>query len=262
MLPIVMHHGLFGFDYLKIGPVRVTNFTGIDRAFSEKGHPVFLTRVHPCAGVERRARELKTAILQNLSVIGREKSQVIIFAHSMGGLDARHMITHLGMADQIAALVTISTPHRGSAYADWCAIHLGKNLRGYRLLNNLGLDIQAALDLTTESCARFNEKTPDMPGVKYYSVSCAREFRKITPTFYHAWRIINEAEGPNDGLVSVTSAMWGEHLATWPADHLHAINKRLVPEFKNKTGDITPYYLNVLQTLKEKEPQMNTDEHR
>ncbi len=249
MLPIVLHHGLFGFDFVKLGPLRVTNFTGVDRAFAERGHPVFFTRVHPCAGVERRARELKTAILQNLSVIGREKSKVIIFAHSMGGLDARHMITHLGMADQVAALVTISTPHRGSPYANWCATNLGKKLRGYQLMKNLGLDIQAVLDLTIESCAIFNERTPDAPEVKYFSISCAREFRKITPTFYHAWHVIHDREGPNDGLVSVKSAHWGTHLKTWAADHLHAINKRLVPEFKNKTGDITPYYLDTLDVL-------------
>ena len=52
--------------------------------------------------------------------MGREKDRVVIIAHSMGGLDARYMISRLGMDDRVTALVTITTPHRGSPYADWC----------------------------------------------------------------------------------------------------------------------------------------------
>ncbi len=247
--PIVLHHGFFGFAQLRLGPIRIANFAGIDRAFCDRGHPIIQTRVHPSASIARRAAQLKNIIQSNLAAMNRSDSRVIIFAHSMGGLDARHMITHLGMADRVAALVTISTPHRGSPYADWCALNLGKKLGGYRVLKNLGLDIQAVLDLTTDSCSRFNDITPDAPGVNYFSISCSREWRKVPPTFYHSYRVIEQAEGANDGLVSVQSAHWGQHLATWPCDHLHAINKRFIPEFKEKTGDIVPYYLKVLDRL-------------
>ena len=44
---------------------------------------------------------------------------VNLIAHSMGGLDARYLISRLGMADQVRSLTTISTPHRGSFMADW-----------------------------------------------------------------------------------------------------------------------------------------------
>jgi triacylglycerol lipase len=245
-LPIVLHHGLLGFDHFRIGPVRFSNFAGIDRAFVERGHPIIETQVHPSASIARRAMQLKGIILENLSAMGRADSRVIVFAHSMGGLDARYMIAKLGMEQRVAALVTISTPHWGSPYADWCAINLGKKLGGYRLLKNLGLDIEAVLDLTTDSCRRFNETTPDVAGVNYFSVSCARERRKVPPTFYHSHKIVALAEGENDGLVSVKSAQCGEHLGTWRCDHLHAINKRFIPEFKEKTGDIVPYYVKVL----------------
>ena len=62
-------------------------------------------------------------------------------------------------------------------------------------------------------------------------------------------RIVHGAEGENDGLVSITSAQWGQHLATWPADHWHTINHRMVVEIKQPTGDITPYYLKILDQL-------------
>jgi hypothetical protein len=50
-------------------------------------------------------------------------------------------------------------------------------------------------------------------------------------------------------LVSVSSATWGRHLETWPADHLHLVNKRLMPEIRNPTGDIVPYYLRALDQV-------------
>jgi len=47
----------------------------------------------------------------------------------------------------------------------------------------------------------------------------------------------------------VKSAQWGEHLETWPADHLHVLNKRLVLELKDPTGDMTPRYMKLLDHL-------------
>jgi len=64
-------------------------------------------------------------------------------------------------------------------------------------------------------------------------------------------RVIQRLLGIEDGLVSVASAQWGNHLETWPADHLHVINKRLVLEFKNPTGNMTPRYMKVLDKLVE-----------
>ena len=57
------------------------------------------------------------AELAVLEETGARKLNLI--AQSMGGLDARFAISRLGMADRIATLVTVSTPHRGSAIADW-----------------------------------------------------------------------------------------------------------------------------------------------
>ncbi len=53
-----------------------------------------------------------------------------------------------------------------------------------------------------------------------------------------AYRIVYDAEGDNDSLVSTTSSVWGRHLGVWPADHFHTINKRWVIELKDPTGDI------------------------
>src|SRR3954470_21097185 len=150
-IPILLHHGLFGYDELRFGPLRVRYFPGIDRALTDRGHPIFVSRVSPTAGVATRARHLKTLLTTYLEQMPRENRRVIIVAHSLGGLDARYLISHLGMNDQVAALLTITTPHRGSPYADWCLRNLGKRLRGLQLARLLKLDINALPDLTTES---------------------------------------------------------------------------------------------------------------
>lgn len=260
MIPIVLQHGLFGFGEIQVGSLKWSYFQRIDRALAERGHPLINSCVHPTGSIERRASQLKQNILRQLATIGREMDRVIILAHSMGGLDARYMISKLGMAERVAALLTISTPHRGSPYADWCLRHLGQRLGAVKLINLLNLDMRAVSDLTTESCARFNPEVPDCPTVKYFSISAARPWNRVPAFLLHSYQIVRDAEGDNDGIVSVRSAQWGQHLETWPADHLHVINKRLVPEIKDPTGDIVPYYLRALDRVLEQE-NGTTDAH-
>jgi triacylglycerol lipase len=153
------------------------------------------------------------------------------------------------MDDRVKALVTITSPHRGSPYANWCLRNLGQRLGGLRLMNFLGWDVRAISDLTTANCATFNEQVLDAPGVRYLSVSAARPWHRVPAFAVHAHKIVYDAEGDNDSLVSVRSSTWAEHLGTWPADHFHTINKRLVVEIKNPTGDIVPYYMNTLDEV-------------
>jgi triacylglycerol lipase len=249
MLPIVLHHGLMGFTNVGIGKLRLAYFQGIDRAIQDRGHPIIIPSVHPTSSIAMRARQLKTHILRELKKLGKTDQKVIIIGHSMGGLDARYMISKLGMEDRVAALMTVCTPHRGSPYADWCLLNLGKRLGGLRLMKILNLDIQALSDLTTANCSEFNEKIADAPGVKYFSVSGARPWTKVPPFAMHAWRVITAAEGANDSLVSVTSSKWGEHLGVWPCDHWHSINHKFIVELKNGTGNIAPYYLKALDQV-------------
>eukprot|EP01126_Amoeba_proteus_P014284 TRINITY_DN16234_c0_g1_i10.p1 TRINITY_DN16234_c0_g1~~TRINITY_DN16234_c0_g1_i10.p1 ORF type:complete len:104 (+),score=13.15 TRINITY_DN16234_c0_g1_i10:92-403(+) len=69
---------------------------------------------------------------------------------------------------------------------------------------------------------QFNPKTPNSENVKYYSLAGSIEFPP-----YHMFsfpsRIISASEGPNDGLVSIKSAQWGNFLGIVELDHAEQI---------------------------------------
>jgi triacylglycerol lipase len=243
-----------GFPNLRVGPLQLGYYHGIDRVLAERGHPVVVTRVHPTASVATRARQLKEIILRQLDVLGREK--IILIGHSMGGLDARYMISRLGMKRHVSALLTVTAPHRGSPFADWCMRHLGERLGGFGIARTFGLDVEGVRDLTTQSCKQFNEEVIDSPAVKYFSVSASRPWHRVPAFAIHAHRVVYDAEGENDGLVSVNSSTWGKHLGVWPADHWHTINHRLVLELKDPTGDIVPFYLDAIDRMREEGVEM------
>src|SRR5437763_959212 len=112
--PIVLAHGLMGFDAVRVGGFRVRGYyPGIEESFRAAGNRVFGARVHPTAGIAQRAAELRELIDH-----ASPQEPVHLLAHSMGGLDARYMISRLDMADRVLSLTTIGTPHRGSPIAD------------------------------------------------------------------------------------------------------------------------------------------------
>jgi triacylglycerol lipase len=250
MLPIALCHGLFGYDQLTFGPMRHHYWRGIDRALARLGHPVIVTRVSPAGGIVRRAAELKASLLRHLdriSVGGRQK--LIVVGHSMGGLDLRYLVSHLGFADRVAAVLTVCTPHRGSPFADYAIRNLDDRLRVLRFIRAMNIDIDAVKDLTTTSCKAFNEQVRDVPGLPYYSISACRTRSRMAPWGLLSHEIIRRREGENDGLVSVASARWGTHLGTWAADHWHSINRRLPELGRTPTGDIAPYYVRAIQQV-------------
>ena len=80
-------------------------------------------------------------------------------------------------------------------------------------------------------------------------VTAARALLEVSPLLFQPYRVVDASEGPNDGLVSIASARWGQHLETWPVDHFHILNRRLLIEWKTRTGDVRPYYAALLDRL-------------
>jgi triacylglycerol lipase len=242
--PIVLVHGLLGFDRLCIGPwMRVDYFHAVPGALREAGNVVVRARLSPTGGVARRAEQLR-ATIEGFSA----SEPVHILAHSMGGMDARYLISRLGMADRVLSLTTLGTPHRGSPFADWARPRLLRLVAP--VFDHLGLAREAFDDVTVESCRAFNEQTPNVPGVRYFSVAGQIPHGQLRATWRLSQRVIHRAEGPNDGMVSVTSASWGESSEVWDGDHMSLVNWPR-PFVAHESNDRLPRYSRLLGRLRD-----------
>ncbi|KAH9171639.1 alpha/beta-hydrolase [Lactarius sanguifluus] len=255
--PIVLCHGLYGFDVRGPPSLRMqywSSILGILRKIV--GAEVIVTAVPGTGSIASRAEQLDRFLQAKAPGRG-----INFMAHSMGGLDCRHLITHLKPVEYAPlSLTTIATPHRGSPFMDWCKDYLGLGRRRpehdeerstmttidaidaaeqvrsqTRSLSSLpssfttfllGLfDSPAYANLTTSYLTEtFNPRTPDDPRVRYFSIAG----RMTTPNIWHPlWFpkvVLDSVAGVdtagNDGLVSVDSARWGEFLGTLEgADH-------------------------------------------
>jgi triacylglycerol lipase len=242
--PVVLVHGLLGFDRLKLAGWTIASyFCDLPENFTAAGNRVPLARLSPTDGIAQRAAELK-AFLDKES----PGEPVHLFAHSMGGLDSRYMISRLEMASRVLTLTSIATPHRGSSFADWGVSRFGRVAKPLGQL--LDIPMQAFYDLTTTNCRAFNEQVPDAPRVRYFSVAGRHEGSWRAPEWKLSHAIVSRAEGPNDGMVSMTSATYGEDCQVWPGDHISLINWRHpVHQYFGQHPDRTPQYASLLQRL-------------
>lgn len=240
--PLVLAHGLFGFAELKLAgsylpPIHY--WRGIKDALLANGAEVITATVPPSGSIEERAAKLREHILADSK--GRP---VNIVAHSMGGLDARYMISksrHKRTLAQeqrkependinVRALVTVATPHHGSAYADFLFDQIGPdNLPTLYSAwqSTTGLGTGAFSQLTRKYMTEeFNPRTKDDPNVRYFSYGAAlKQKPPLLSPFRGSYGVILKEEGPNDGLVSVDSARWGEYKGTLEGvSHLDLIN--------------------------------------
>jgi triacylglycerol lipase len=206
--PIVLAHGVLGFDQIELGGKRHSYFAGVPERLRGMGIEVHRPVVPPVASVASRAEKLAEAI----RALPAKKVNVI--AHSMGGLDARYAIARLGLADQVASLTTIGTPHLGTPLADLSMILLGR-LRG--LFKRFSFE--AFQDLTSERMSAFNREVADSPGVAYASVVGCSDRADMHPLLWVGHLYLNECAGANDGVVPASSQRWGEVVQEVQADH-------------------------------------------
>jgi triacylglycerol lipase len=55
--------------------------------------------------------------------------------------------------------------------------------------------------------------------VRYFSYPAEVSHARVSPVLRRAWNILWPVEGPNDGMVSLASARWGEVLGILHVDH-------------------------------------------
>ncbi len=225
--PIILAHGIARFDFLlqrfsrdlagfgiNLGLANdgLHYFKGIARHLRDNGFDVYQSSVSFAAGVERRAADLKLEIDTALA-LRPGQTKVHIIGHSMGGLDARHMIVGHGMAEKVASLTTIGTPHLGTSFADWGLAHQGDVV--IDVVSKI-IDLGGFSDLTTDACRGFNESAQESEAsnsVVYQAYAGTQPRKQVFAPLKPAWQIISDVEGDNDGLVPASSQLWQDRLS-------------------------------------------------
>jgi len=209
--PIVLVHGA-GFKDKNMG----INYWGrIPRTLQARGAKVFYGNTDGWGTIESNAAMLKKTIEKVLAKTSSAKVNII--AHSKGGLEARYMISSLGMAGKVASVTMIATPHHGSAMASDFTGFRGITKRISALFVNAIRWIwgdrrpdfyNASKQMTPAKMRDFNASNPDAAGVYYQSYAGAVSAPASDLILALPSNSISKREGENDGIVSVASAKW------------------------------------------------------
>lgn len=262
--PLLMVHGMGFRDN------RVIGYWGrIPKALEKCGAEVFFGGQDSNGSIEGNAAQLKKTIEAVLRQTGAEKVNII--AHSKGGLEARYLISTMGMADKVASLTTISTPHNGSVTVDRLMdivpqplVKLGCGVTDlwFRILGDKSPDTYSAVNsFKTNSADIFNIKNPDSPDGYYQS--CAFAMKKPTSDIFMSWTwlAVNRFEGENDGLLAPRAAKWTNFMGTFYGSdgrgisHCDEVDMRRAAFSKKKDGaeadidDITEFYSDIVRGL-------------
>ncbi|MGL4436196.1 MAG: esterase/lipase family protein [Giesbergeria sp.] len=263
--PIVLVHGLFGFD----SALGVDYFYGIPEALRRDGAKVYVAQVSAANSTEVRGEQLLAQVKNILAITGAPKVNLI--GHSHGGPTTRYVA---GVAPQLVASVTsVGGVNRGSRVADIVrgvapagsvsesvANAAAKALVTLINLASGGSSLPqtptAALDsLTTAGSAKFNQRFPAgvptsgcgngaelVNGVRYYSWTGTKTLTNLLDVSDAPLAVLGLVFGEsNDGLVSACSSRLGKHLGDYSQNHLDEVNQVLGLRDWFATDPVTVY---------------------
>ena len=221
----------------------------------------FAPNIVPYAKIETRAKSWVKLINELTDDIPGGKVNIV--AHSMGGLDMRYALSKLDIARNVSSFTTVSTPHHGTSLAeltlktpeairdkladflDW----MGDRIYPHTKSNSVASAAQLTRKYINE---QFNPTITDVDDIPYYSYTSAvgkgtQEPIRVIARYQN--KHIYENEGPNDGMVSVESARWGEHIKTSKLSHLEQMNMRIKDDRKPLFQE---FWLDLVKMLEEK----------
>jgi triacylglycerol lipase len=220
-LPVVLVHGLFGFDRIGVPGVKLHYFRGIVKHLESLGCHAHAVRLPAAASVPDRAKIL----VEKIAELGHDRVDII--AHSLGGLDARYALSKLGLGTRVRALVTIGTPHHGTPLANFATGGVTGFAR--KAIKKIGISLHALDWLTPAALEKFNTECPNAQGVRYACVvgGIREAGTPVALTIAPVHAYLRRVSGPNDGLVPMSSQYWGETIAEIEADHWEQVGWRL-----------------------------------
>jgi triacylglycerol lipase len=251
--PIVLTHGLYGFDSL----LGIDYWHKVPETLRKDGAKVYLTTVSNSNSSEIRGEQLIPQIERILAISGADKVNLI--GHSHGGPTIRYVASV--RPDLVASVTSIAGVNKGSEVADvlndWSNGSAAFSSIITALGNTLALiidlisgggydqDIMASMAaLTTEGSLAFNEKHPaGIPtsdcgegayienGIRYYSWSGAKPSTNIfdpLDLLTTTTSLFFPAGMKNDGLVSTCSSHLGMVIRDdFKMNHLDEVNMLL-----------------------------------
>ncbi len=206
---VVFVHGILGFDAIVLPGISIQYFRKLAESLSFSAADILFPKLPIVGSIPERARHLSNFIYSI------RNKKVILIAHSMGGLDCRHLIQRLDLEKRVQILVTVGTPHHGTPLADWLLQDKSWVAQLGKVITRPGID-----DLTTDACRRFNEAVTNRSDVRYLSYAGCRPIAEMPLPLIPFSRMLQEESGENDGEVPVGSARWGEFRGKLQADHL------------------------------------------
>jgi triacylglycerol lipase len=257
--PILLAHGFAGFEHLA-DVEQMTYYFGVADVLEEEGETIITGEVDPFNDSYDRGEELIDQIEE--VVADSDYDRINVIGHSQGGLDARYAAHH--RPDLVAAVVTISTPHQGTLVSDIALEYVDHpllrdiidgiaKLFGRALYDKTGEGtsfLEAMRQFSEPKIEEFNRRITNQPDVFYASIA-GRTDGNLGENFCHSpnlapflkrWEevgdpvdpLLSVTEGvldgayggrPNDGLVRVSDAKWGEFWGCIPADHLDEVGQ-------------------------------------
>ena len=212
--PIVLAHGLLGFDSL----LGVDYWYGVPGALRSGGAQVHLVEVSQLNTTETRGEELIEQLEEILALDGQRKANLI--GHSHGGPTSRYVAAT--RPDLVASVTSVGGPQHGSATADFLSNipdgSAAQNLFGgiaeqlARLINTLSgsrslstQDAVAALTaLNREGAARFNARFPQAVPRRH----CGEGDHQVNGIRYYSWsgtQPLTHLLDPSDALLGITA---------------------------------------------------------
>ncbi len=265
--PIVMVHGIFGFDDV----LGIDYFYRIPNDLTRNGAKVFVAKVSAANSSELRGEQLLQQVEYVLALTGAKK--VNLFGHSQGAQTVRYVASV--KPEIVASVTSIGGVNWGSKVADiirdevppgsvsesvaaGIANSLGSIIELFSGNAGLPQDSLAGLEvLTTRGTLAFNAKYPEgLPanycgegdmlannGVYYFSWSGARSFTNIFDPLDAPLGITGLAfDEPNDGLVSSCSSHLGKVLKdNYKMNHIDEVNHTFGIHHFFETDPITVY---------------------